>query len=247
MSELTLDLRACQTVALNLPEDARRRESVLQVGASAGLNLALVEGVRASPGRVGCALSHLRALRAHPGPAPLLVLEDDVRLTEDFSPRLRFPADADALYLGTSNFGAIEAVDYTGFTNLVLADDVDDQWVRVFNLLGAHAILYLSERFRAAAMEAIVESLADRDWAHDRGMARIQSRFQVYALRRAMFYQAADVQDRADAEAQEAVTRVVLRALEPGVIGSIDLGGVFRRMILAREDDGRLNWRWLDT
>lgn len=245
MSDLTLDLRACRTVALNLPEDARRRESVTQVCADAGLNLALVDGVRASPGRTGCALSHLRALRAYAEARPLLVLEDDVRLTEDFRPEIRYPADADALYLGISNYGAIEPVDYTGFTNLVLADDVDGQWVRVFNLLGAHAILYLSDRFRAAAMESIVESLADLDWAHDRGLARIQGRFKVYALRRPMFYQAADLQDRPDAHQQEAVTRFVLGSLAPGVTASVELGGVWRQMSLVREADGRLNWRWL--
>jgi hypothetical protein len=244
MNDLTLDLRACQTVALNLPEDSRRRESVTQVCAAAGLNLALVEGVRASPGRTGCALSHLRALRAYASARPLLVLEDDVRLTEDYRPEIRFPADADALYLGNSNFGAISVVDYTGFTNLVLADDVDDQWVRVFNLLGAHAILYLSDRFRAAAMEAIVESLADRDWAHDRGVARIQGDFKVYALRRPMFYQAADLQDRHDGRQQEETTRVVLRSLEPGVVASVELGGVWRRIVLVRRDDGRLDWQW---
>ena len=91
MDDLTLDLRACQTVALNLPEDGRRRESVTQACADAGLNLALVEGIKASPGRTGCALSHLRALRAYAETRPLLVLEDDVRLTEDYRPEIRYP------------------------------------------------------------------------------------------------------------------------------------------------------------
>lgn len=244
MSDLTLDLRACQTVALNLPEDGRRRASVTQVCADAGLNLAVVDGIKASPGRIGCALSHLRALRAYSAARPLLVLEDDVRPTEDYQPEIRYPADADALYLGVSNFGAIDLVDYTGFTNMVLADAVDERWVRVFNLLGAHAILYLTDRFRAAAMEAIVDSLAGRDWEHDRGLAMIQGDFKVYALRRPMFYQAADLQDRLDGQQQEAMTRFVLGALEPGTHAAIELGGEWRGIVLVRSEDGRLSWRW---
>ena len=98
--------------------------------------------------------------------------------------------------------------------------------MRVFNLLGAHAILYLSDRFRAAAMAAIVESLADRDWAHDRAVAMIQGDFKIYALRRPMFYQAADLQGRDDAQQQEDMTRVALRSHPPGVVASANVGGV---------------------
>ena len=184
-----LDLRACQTVAISLPDDLRRREAVAGLAERAGLRIEIVDGVRAAPARIGCALGHLRILRDKAATLPLMVLEDDVDLTENFRPEIAYPADADALYLGASVWGALELMEYDAYTNLVIAEDVGEPWVRVFNLLGTHAMVYLTARFRDGVIKAIMECLTERDWAHDRGVARIQGEFKVYALRRPMFYQ----------------------------------------------------------
>ena len=213
---ISLDLRQCETLILNLAEDVQRRESVTALCEQLGLSYQVVDAVKCRPGHIGCGLSHLKALRQSDSLRPTLVLEDDVAITEHFLSTLAIPDDADAIYLGTSAFGAIELIDYVGFTSRVLADEAPGGLLRIYNLLAAHAILYLTDRYRRRAIEAIVESIIDRDWDPDRGLAMIQADFNVYAPRHPAFYQAGALQSPDRAEAQESSTRAVL---EPSPVG----------------------------
>lgn len=242
MSPADIDLRAARCLVINMTEDEARRAHMRDLAASLGLPAEILPAVRASPGRIGCGLSHIKALRRHLDDRPLLILEDDV-LTSGFEPVIVAPPGADAVYLGASAYGAIEMLDNIHFSNMVIAEDAGEPLVRVHNMLSTHAILYLSERFKRAAIETILNALLERDWAHDRGMARIQSDFAVYAQRRPMFYQAAALQGSPAAEHQEAMTRITINPLPEGTIAAIDVEGEWRQIVLAREA-GRLRWRW---
>jgi hypothetical protein len=243
---MQLDLRQCETMALSLPEDAPRRESVTAHCNQLALSWRMIDGVKATPGRIGCALSHLRALRLSQPGVPLLILEDDIGVSESFTPVIDIPDDADAVYLGGTIYGAIDLVDYVGFTDSVAADEVNDQLLRVYNLLSTHAILHVTERFKAAAAEAILYSIADRDWEHDKAMARLQESSTVYAWRRPMFYQAAALQRPEAGQRQEDATNIVIRPQPPGIPGTLDMREGRRACFLVRED-GRLKWRWVDA
>ena len=243
---MRVDLRASETIAVSLPSEAARRASITAVGESLGLAWRLVDGVETRPGRIGCALGHLRALRAASPGRPLLILEDDVQTSAGVAPVIELPDEADALYLGVSRFGAIDLIDYVGFSNMIAAEAIDERLLRVYNLLGAHAILYLSERFKAAAAEAILRAVADEDREHDKEMARLQESFAVYALRRPLFYQANALQKPAAGDRQEAMTRVELQPLPEGVLGRIEVDGAWKDIVLTR-DGGRLRWRWREA
>jgi hypothetical protein len=241
---ISLHLRQCETLILNLAEDVRRRESAVGLCERLGLSYRLVDAVKCSPGRIGCGLSHLKALRqADPG-RPTLILEDDIAVTEDFSPVLAVPDDADAVYLGVSAYGAVEMIDYIGFTGRLLAEEAGEGLLRVYNLLAAHATVYLTDRYRRRAIEAITESLIDRDWDPDRGLAMIQAEFNVYALGKPAFYQAAALQPPGRAEQQEGATRIVLNPLPIGAVEPIWLDGVAHEIRIERQD-GRLKWVWV--
>ncbi len=58
----------------------------------------------ASPGEHGCCMSHMAVLRAHQHCESVLILEDDVRFSDDFAERSRLveqlPADWDVFYAG---------------------------------------------------------------------------------------------------------------------------------------------------
>jgi hypothetical protein len=239
----SLDLRQCETLVLNLAEDVERRESVVDLCERLGLSYQLIDALKCSPGHIGCGLSHLKALRQADPTRPTLVLEDDIAVTEDFASVLTVPDDADAVYLGCSTYGAIELVDYIGFTGRLLADDAGGGLLRVFNLLSTHAIVYLTERYRRRAVEAITECLVHRDWDPDRGLAMVQSDFNVYALRRPAFYQAAGLQQAGRAEQQESNTRVELNPLPIGAVEPIWLEGVAHAIRIERHED-RLMWVW---
>ncbi len=239
----SLDLRQCETLVLNLAEDVERRESVVDLCERLGLSYQLIDALKCSPGRIGCGLSHLKALRQADPTRPTLVLEDDIAITEDFAAVLTVPDDADAVYLGVSAYGAVEMIDYIGFTGRLLADEASDGLMRVYNLLAAHATVYLTERYRRAAIEAIVESIVDRDWDPDRGLAMIQAEFNVYAVQRPAFYQAAALQMPGRAESQENATLLTLTPLPVGTVEPIWLDGVAHNIRIERHDN-RLRWVW---
>ena len=238
-----LDLRQCETLVLNLAEDVQRRASVTDLCDRLDLSWRLIDAIKCQPGRIGCGLSHLKALRQADKCRPTLILEDDVAVTEYFTPLLTVPDDADAVYLGCSAYGAIEMVDYIGFTGRLLAEEAVGGLLRVYNLLAAHATIYLTERYRRRAIDAISESVIDRDWDPDRGLAMIQADFNVYAVRHPAFYQAAALQHPSRAELQENSTRVVLEPSRIGAVEPIWLGGVAHDIRIAREND-RLKWVW---
>lgn len=240
---MRIDLHSVETLALSLPSEPGRRASVSGLCERLGLSWRLVDGVEARPGRIGCGLSHLRALRqARPGRA-LLILEDDVAAIDGFDPHLDVPDDADAVYLGVSQFGAVDLIDYVGFSNMIAADAVDERLLRIYNVLSAHAILYVTERFKAAAAEATLRALADLDREHDKEMARLQEDFVVYALRRPLFYQSNALQKPEAGDRQEAMTRIELAPLPVGTLGKIEVDGAWKTIVLAR-DGGRLRWLW---
>jgi hypothetical protein len=240
---LSLDLRHCETLVLNLAEDVERRESAVALCQRLGLSGRIVEAVKCTPGRIGCGLSHLKALRQADPSRPTLILEDDVAATEDFSPVLTAPQDADAIYLGVSAYGAVELIDYVGFTGRLLAEEAGEGMLRVYNLLAAHATVYLTERYRRRAIEAITESIVDRDWDPDRGLAMIQADFNVYAVRDPAFYQSAALQPPGR-EQQESATRLALNPLPVGAVEPIWLDGVAHDIRIERHDD-RLRWVWV--
>ncbi len=241
---ISLDLRQCETLILNLAEDVQRRESVVGLCEGLGLSYRVVDAVKCSPGRIGCGLSHLKALRQADPARPTLILEDDVGVTEVFAPVISVPDDADAVYLGVSAYGAVEMIDYIGFTGRLLAEEVSEGLLRVYNLLAIHATVYLSDRYRRRAIEAITESLIDRDWDPDRGLAMIQSDFNIYALREPAFYQAAALQPPGRTD-QEGATRLTLSPLPIGSVEPIWLDGVAHNIRIERRDD-RLKWVWAE-
>jgi hypothetical protein len=238
-----LRLAACETVVLSLADAAERRASVTELCGRLGLDYRIEDAIRASPGPIGCGLSHIRTLRAWTGERPLLVLEDDVAETEDLSPAIVVPDDADAVYLGISRYGAVEPVDFVGFVDLVAVEPAGEGLLRLHNVLGAHAIVHLTPRWRTAAIEAMVASIADRGWDPDRGLAAIQGDFKVYAPARPAFYQAARFQPEGWGWRQEAATRAVLEPMDLGAVRTIWLGEEARQVRLARVGE-RLTWVW---
>ena len=109
---------------------------------------------------------------------PLLILEDDARLITPDITSLQIPKDADAIYLG------ISAVGYGYFPlNSATVQPLKDNLFKVQSMYSAHAILYLSKRYKKAVADVIHEKICDVE------MARIQHKFNVYAYNKPIFVQ----------------------------------------------------------
>lgn len=239
---MQIDLRACETLVINLPKDVERREHMTALCERLGLDYRFVQGIRCNPGRIGCGLSHIRALATATPGRPLLILEDDVAVEDDFDPLVSMPDDADALYVGTSNYGSVDVGHLAAFTNMVAAEPAAGGVQRVFNMVGAHAVLYLTARYKAAATAAMVDVMARFDLPPDQGLAAIQPHFNIYALARPAFYQSAQLQPGDYGANQERATRQPFHRSPVGETVSMILGGVPHPATLVR-DGNALVWR----
>ena len=71
---------------------------------------------------------------------PFVVLEDDVSFYRDFPENFELPDDADLFYIGISKYGAFNYSDKL----IIMAEDIDKDTVRIYNMLSSHAIIICS-------------------------------------------------------------------------------------------------------
>lgn len=145
---------------------------------------------------VGCAQSHIDCFEQ--GSLPLLILEDDAKVTAHYRNELTIPSDADAIYLGWSRANqAMRVWDY------------DRDLVRVAGVNTTHAILYLTAEYKDYACKVTKHCAYEVKMPLDIGFAGIQDRFKVYATRRPYFVQS---EERTSENKWEAITSGVLHA-----------------------------------
>lgn len=117
--------------------------------------------------------------------SPFLLLEDDA-LIVDFERYLSIPADADALYLGTSNW----ALSGRSTTHNLKFNRSDIPGIlRIRNMLSAHAILFISDEFTKSSSLKLKENLESNTEISDVVFARLQKKYRVYCRNNPMFIQ----------------------------------------------------------
>lgn len=124
-------------------------------------------------------------LKAHMD-QPVLILEDDVEFTgiDEFD----FKEEADAIYFGLSTSAGHPTnnihhgpAQYTCFSR---------SQVRIFNMLGGHATLYISSRYKAAVIKSFEENMGKKMY-NDVLLSRLHVSHLILANRKPSFYQAA--------------------------------------------------------
>ena len=120
------------------------------------------------------------------GENPVLIIEDDIHTDVNTLVNFKIPDDADALYFGISSCAGDSTLNM--FNGQSIVEFYDKTWSRVINMLGTHAILYLSKRYKEAVVNKFL-ALGNYDHA-DVCISRIQKNFNVYCLNNPLFYQA---------------------------------------------------------
>ena len=115
---------------------------------------------------------------------PILILEDDVEWT---GISVFEPLNCDAIYLGLSRCGGSR----TSNTDLGVDSSVfqlieSNSQLRVINMLSAHAIIYISRKYKQDIVEQLKNNL---DVYNDIIISRIQSNFMILANKIPLFYQ----------------------------------------------------------
>jgi hypothetical protein len=117
---------------------------------------------------------------------PVLILEDDVEFTGiDVFDMIE---DVDAIYFGLSTSAGHPAnnihhgpAQYTCYSK---------SQVRIINMLGGHATLYISPAYKTAVIKTL-ETYMGKTWYNDVLISRLHNQFLILANRQPSFYQAA--------------------------------------------------------
>ena len=179
---MNLDLREVSAVYINLKKDIKKDFAMKALILDCGFkNTIRVEAEYTPNSLAGCSLSHHNALNEID--PPFIVFEDDC-IIKNFKPEIEIPDDADALYLGVSSWGRMNShsgpfVQYEGITKDLL---------RIYNMLSAHAILYLNPEYISLCKKIAHQAYEIADH-QDIGFAEIQRYYNVYAFDDPMFYQ----------------------------------------------------------
>jgi hypothetical protein len=169
-----------------MDKDKDRKSDMTKLGTDVGFkNYSRVKGVSMPKQPMsGCALSHKSILDSIN--EPTIILEDDCVLRND-SYIIEIPDDTDALYLGLSAWGFINGVSRPNNFNYEKQPEFHGIY-RIDGMLATHAILYISKDYIDISRRIAAWS-AENNKHIDQGFALIQKYYNVYALKKPIFYQ----------------------------------------------------------
>jgi len=157
-----IDLREIPCFVINCKEDVERRAFMERQLADLGIPFEIVPAVRADPNWIGVAISHLKVLRLTRAEVPFLVIEDDCLFNDRFHHVWDVPAEADALYLGVSEFGLQTPGEFSwGRHRKIRWEPYAPSYLRVFNLLARHAVVYLSADYCERVIQSQIVALTN--------------------------------------------------------------------------------------
>lgn len=183
---MKINIRTLPTYYINLDVKEERRRSTEYTLKRLNFNqVKRVSAIEHEDPKVGCARSQHKVLSDSSIQTPFLLMEDDCVFTglNDFE--YEIPDDADALFIGNSQWAR-----YLNFSGPFLHyKQIDDRIVKVYNMLAAHSVIYLTEEFRQVCSR-ISKYCGYQLLDHmDNGYAEIQKYYNVYALNDPIFKQ----------------------------------------------------------
>jgi hypothetical protein len=181
---MNLDLREIPFYYINLDDAVERRTRTENHLKALGIkSINRIPAVRHSNGFAGCARTVSDFLHQITE-GPFVLIEDDIEVKQ-WDPIIEVPDDADALYLGISGWGRMNG--HSG--PFVQWKQVDDNLLRVYNMLSGHAIVYLSGEWVEMARRCCHHAGYVIESYYDVQIAEVQRFFNVYALDDPYFYQ----------------------------------------------------------
>ena len=209
---MKIDLRDVKCCWINLDKDEDNAKKMVEQFEEIGiedhhrLSARVINPPEDTPKSIyhyrGCAQSHIDILDNEENGMPLLILEDDAMITEDFDPVIEVPDNTDAVYLGISHGD-----------NNYFAVDVGGGFARIGKVFATHAILYITDSYRKAISAVAKEFVYERNTPFDLGCALLQTQNFVATPHKPYFYQA---DERDSANKWEYLTKTPLRIFNDG-------------------------------
>jgi hypothetical protein len=181
---MNLDLREIPALYMNLEQHTEKNENMQKILKECGFkNIIRVEGVpRPDRPVAGCSSAHHKGLQEVD--APFILFEDDCMI-KNFRPEIEVPDDADAVYLGISSWGRMNG--HSG--PYVQYERVKCDLYRVYNMLGGHSVLYLTNEYVRMCQRITHHAGYVIEDYQDIGFAEIQRWFNVYTFDDPFFFQ----------------------------------------------------------
>jgi hypothetical protein len=172
---MKINLKDLEIVYINLETYVNRNQTMLNMFNSIGLEASRVEGVapETQPGYDVIADSHLKALNSS-WAERILILEDDC-VPHNYRNEIEVPDDADVVYLGVHCLKHYK-------------QRVSPEVWRISGMVGAHAILYITQRGKDFLAEA-VQLTKDEKFGFDVSLGTLQHKVNTYALNSPSWYQ----------------------------------------------------------
>jgi len=181
---MKIDLRKIPAVYMNLKQHTEKNEQMRKLLKECGFETVIrVEGpYKPENPPAGCAGAHHVGLSEID--PPFILFEDDC-LLHNFKSVIEVPDNADAIYLGTSQWAR-----YFSFSGPFLHYDIEnDDVVRVYNMLGGHAILYLTKDYVRMCQRISYHASEIIGYNQDTGFAEVQKYFNIYSVNDPFFKQ----------------------------------------------------------
>jgi len=137
---------------------------------------------------------------------PFIILEDDCAFFTKYD-QIEIPDTADVLYLGVSLWSYPYSTNtlYSMYRPNIVRNSIDtnesynNTLVRIKGMTGGHAILYISRDFIRTFLEKMTDiSKNIPDLPHDLLFSSLHQSFNVYGLKKPMFYQDATLGGQED-------------------------------------------------
>jgi hypothetical protein len=171
---------------INMSKDKHKKKHIEQQLSDLGFkNVTRINAIEDKEnGRVGLSKSQLIALSQIE--APFIILEDDAD-PKHFRAVIEVPDDADAVYLGNSQWGLMQS--HTGFYLKYKKVKEYKNVYRIYNMLSSHAILYLNQEYANICKKTTRYCAEDYPMPMDVPFAMIQRFFNIYTIDKPLFVQ----------------------------------------------------------
>jgi hypothetical protein len=181
---MKIDLTKIPAIYMNLARHKEKDEKMQELLKGCGFETIIrVEGEdRPDNPPAGCAGAHYNGLNEIE--PPFILFEDDC-LLHTFKPEIEVPDDADAVYLGVSQWAR-----YFVFSGpFVHYEEISENIVRVYNMLGGHSILYLTRDYVKMCQRICKHASDIIGYNQDPGFAEVQKYFNIYSVNEPLFKQ----------------------------------------------------------
>lgn len=182
---MNLDITTIPVYCISISQAHRRRiKKILQ---SHGFtDIRIIEGVQGQKKVTGVAMAHEKALgiALEECDGPFIIIEEDIQVGK-FTREIFLPEYTDAIYLGISSWGLRNG---HGENDKICFQKTNGGLCRVFNMLAAHAILYVNHDY-ARFIHANIPMFIEMGTNQDKLRAETMKYFNIYAVNNAMFYQ----------------------------------------------------------